>query len=246
MINQAAKVGSERRQGAAPRAWRMLAAVGGCGVLMLAGCGSSSTSSSATTKAGVATQCNPGAGLTKTATTAKYKMVLDVNPSEAMYTSAQVAAQHPTTGEVMLRGQMANMSGAAHSSSTMMGTTTTMGGGSPTSMPPSMPTSTMPMGATTDMGMNGSADANTRHLEVHICSASTGQVVQDAQPTIALVDHTSAGMVDNVSVAVMEGISSGVKDLHYGNNVTMPAGHAYTVTVHLNGDTATFNFTGPS
>ncbi len=154
-----------------------------------------------------------------TATSPKYKMVLDVNPTEAMYTAAQVAAQHPTSGEMMLRGQMTNMSGAGGSASTMMGSTSEM---------------------------NGSGGANARHLEVHICSVSTGHVVQDAQPTITLVDHSSAGMVDKVSVAVMEGIGSGVKDLHYGNNVTMSAGHAYTVTVHLNGDTTTFNFTGPS
>ena len=88
--------------------------------------------------------------------------------------------------------------------------------------------------------------ADVRHLEVHICSRSTGKVVQNAQPTITVVDHTSNGMADHVSVAEMQGIDAGVADLHYGNNITMPAMHRYTVTVTLNGEQAMFNFTRPS
>jgi hypothetical protein len=148
-------------------------------------------------------------------------MVLDVNPSEQMYTQAQVAAQHPMTGEVMLRGQMTDMSGTGSggsSTTTMMGATSTMTGA----------TSTMPMGQTTVPAMD---QAGIRHLEVHICSASTGLVVQDARPTITVVDHAKGGMTDKVPVAVMQGIGAGVADLHYGNNVTLPAGHRYTVTV---------------
>jgi hypothetical protein len=177
----------------ATRARWTIAAAGGLAALAFAGCGSTAS----TSKTGAATQCRHGTGLTRTVTTANYTMVLDVNPSEAMYTSAQVAAQHPKTGEVMLRGQMTE-------ASTMMGTTTTMGGGSPSTP---MTTSTMPMGQTTVPGMS---QANVRHLEVHICSASSGQVVQNARPTITVIDHSSGGMTDRVSVAVMEGIGSGV------------------------------------
>ena len=38
--------------------------------------------------------------------TATYQVTLNVGPSEAMYTQAQVKAQHPTTGEVMVGGAM--------------------------------------------------------------------------------------------------------------------------------------------
>ena len=181
-------------------------------------------------------------------------MVLDANASEAMYTQAQVAAQHPKTGEVMLRGQMNTMGGSGASNSTpttMMGTATTMAATPMTTAPmgnSSMnTTTTSAMGNTSDTQMaTGMGGADVRHLEVHICSRSTGKVVQNAQPTITVVDHTSNDMADHVSVAEMEGIDAGVADLHYGNNVTMPAMHRYTVTVTLNGEQAVFNFTRPS
>ncbi len=219
-------------------------AFGGLVVLGLAGCGSSAKTStgttSAPTSAATASGCTPGPSVTKTVLSAHYTMVLDVNPTETMYTQAQVTAQHPTTGEVMLAGQMNGMPGTGSSSpTTMMGSTSTMGH-SP------MSTSTTAMANTSTTGMGGMGGVNERHLEVHICSRSTGKVVQNAQPTITVVDHTSGGMADHVSVAVMEGIGTGVADLHYGNNITMPAMHQYTVTVALNGEHAVFNLTRTS
>jgi len=181
-------------------------------------------------------------------------MVLDANASEAMYTQAQVAAQHLKTGEVMLRGQMNTMGGSGASnmtSTTMMGTATTMTK-APTATTPmghsSMVTTTTAMGKTsnTQMATPGMGGTDVRHLEVHICSRATGKVVQNAQPAISVVDNTSNGMSDHVPVAEMEGIGAGVADLHYGNDVTMPAMHRYTVTVTLNGEKAVFNFTRPS
>ncbi len=237
-----------------------------CGLLVLAvaACGSSAKTSTgtsptttATTAAPMASQCAPGTGLTKTVTTATYTMVLDANASEAMYTQAQVAAQHPQTGEVMLQGQMNTMGGSGNNASptTMMGTATTMMGTATTTA--HAPMTTTPMGhssmvtTTTAMGKTsntqtatpGMGGAYVRHLEVHICSRTTGKVVQNAQPTITVVDHTSKGMAERVSVAEMEGIGAGVADLHYGNNITMPAMHRYTVTVILNGQKAIFSFT---
>ena len=108
-----------------------------------------------------------------------------------------------------------------------------------------MATSTTATGTTSHTQMGGTAANDVRHLEVHICSRSTGKVVQNAQPAITVVDHAKGGMTDHVSVAVMEGVGAGAADLHYGNEMTMPAGHRYTVNVRLNGDTALFNLTGP-
>ena len=48
--------------------------------------------------------------ITKTATTATYKLTLDVGPLETMYTQAQVDAKHPKTGEVMIDTGMGGMS----------------------------------------------------------------------------------------------------------------------------------------
>ena len=50
--------------------------------------------------------------VTRTATTANYKLTLDVGPTETMYTPAEVKAKHPKTGEVMIGGGSMNMGGS--------------------------------------------------------------------------------------------------------------------------------------
>jgi hypothetical protein len=47
----------------------------------------------------------------KLATTASYNLVAEVGPIPVMYTPAQVASQHPKSGEEMFGGQMAGPSG---------------------------------------------------------------------------------------------------------------------------------------
>ncbi len=84
-----------------------------------------------------------------------------------------------------------------------------------------------------------------RHLEVQICSKATSAVITNANPTITVTDTSAHGMATKVSVAVMEGIGSGAADVHYGNNVNMPAGHRFTVTVTLKGERAVFKVTSP-
>lgn len=91
------------------------------------------------------------------------------------------------------------------------------------------------------MKMGGS----TRHLEVHICLRNTRAVVTNATPRIMLKDDTAKGMPMNVPVAVMQGVRAGAADLHYGNNVPMPGGHRFTVTVTLRGQKAVFHVTSP-
>ena len=85
--------------------------------------------------------------------------------------------------------------------------------------------------------------ASARHLEVHICSKDGGQVVQNASPTITLTDTTANGAPQSVPVAVMQGVGQGASDLHYGNNVSLPAGHSYLVIVSSGADRAGFSFT---
>jgi hypothetical protein len=85
--------------------------------------------------------------------------------------------------------------------------------------------------------------SSVRHLEVHICSKDGSQVVQNATPSITLTDTTANGAPQTVPVAVMQGVGQGAADLHYGNNVSMPAGHTYLVIVSLGADRAGFSFT---
>jgi hypothetical protein len=93
------------------------------------------------------------------------------------------------------------------------------------------------------MGMSMSKGAD--HLEVHVCSKSSGAVVKNAHPSIMLTDLTAKGKPVMVPVAVMYGIQQGPKDLHYGNNVMLKAGHHYSVTVTVSGERAVFKITAP-
>jgi hypothetical protein len=88
-----------------------------------------------------------------------------------------------------------------------------------------------------DMPMGGQ-----KHLEVHICTPS-GAVVMHAHPTIVVDDPKANPPVTKVPIAVMEGIGEGASDLHYGNNVSLTAGHAVTVTVTLAGEKVVFHTT---
>jgi hypothetical protein len=91
------------------------------------------------------------------------------------------------------------------------------------------------------MKMGGS----TRHLEVHICLRKNRAVITNAHPTITLMGPKANAMPMNVPIAVMEGIGAGTADLHYGNNVPMPGGQRFTVTVSLKGQKAVFKVTSP-
>ena len=162
--------------------------------LTVAGCGgSSSTTTVATAAQGPACDTQ---GSSAVAGTATYKMVLVIGPVEQMYAPSDVSANHPSTGEVMLGGAMADASGP-----------------------------------------------NARHLEVHICQAVGGAVVTGANPTIDLADATTGQPAQSVAVAEMQGVASGINDLHYGNNVTIVPGHKYSAAVSLNGENATLTFT---
>ena len=158
-----------------------------------------SLAATAATTAGAATAKSPCSS-GQVIRTKSYVLALTIGPVEKMYTKAQVAAQHPKTGEEMLSGKMTNMGGM----------------------------SGMDMGSSTQ-----------RHLEVHICTPA-GQVVAGAHPTISVDDLTASTMTMKVPIAVMEGVSEGAADLHYGNNVNLMSGHHVKVTVTLNGEKAVF------
>ncbi len=234
----------------------LVVAVAGAGIA-LAACGSSGVKPAAqttTTKLAVNMVCASSAAGAVTQTVGQYTMVTTLGPAEMMYTKQQVAQQHPTSGEEMLRGSMA-MSPAMGSTMTTMGSTmTTMGstattmGSTATTMASGMHSSTT-MGSTmTTMGSTMTTKApamapTTKHLEVHICTTADGKVVTDANPTITLQDTTTKGMATDVPVAVMEGLGMGTNDLHYGNNVSVVPGDKYVVSVTLGGSVGHFDVT---
>jgi hypothetical protein len=93
------------------------------------------------------------------------------------------------------------------------------------------------------MSMAQGPDA--RHLEVHICSRPDSRVVVGATPSITVTDAT-AGTTTAIPVTTMQGVTSGQSDLHYGNNVDLPPGHAFVVHVALRGQQAALPFTQPA
>lgn len=93
--------------------------------------------------------------------------------------------------------------------------------------------------------MTMASGPDARHLEVHICQRANDHVVQGANPVLRLTDNT-AGSSQAVPVSTMEGVGSGPGDFHYGNNVVVVPGHAYTLAVSVGGQRASLAFTEPA
>jgi len=218
----------------------LLVALGSSAVLLVAAaCGSAATPSPGAGSAATATMSmstmaaspmamgtatamamgSPAAGaqVTQTQTVGSFNLTLMVGPQEQMYTQDQAGQQHPTSGEVMVSGSM-TMPGATPMAA--MGAATTPASGM------SMPT----------------GDQNTRHLEVHVADATSGQTIMNATVTIQVIDNTANGMATDVPIATMYGVTAGTTDFHYGNNVEMPVNRDYTVKVTVNGQAVTFTF----
>lgn len=85
-----------------------------------------------------------------------------------------------------------------------------------------------------------SVSPDWHHLEVHIFDKKTGNVVKTANPLLT-VKNDATGQTQQVPIVVMQGIVEGPSDYHYGNNVDLPKG-AYTVTVVIGSETASFDF----
>jgi hypothetical protein len=139
--------------------------------------------------------------------TQRYRLVLQIGPTETMYTAAEAKAKHPTSGEIMQSGKMTGgMPGMGHAMADM------------TPMP------------------------DLRHVELHVYARDTSKPVSDARVAITLMGADRKRRA--VSIARMYGVEEGLGDVHYGNNMALPAG-AYTVDATVNGEHARFCLTVP-
>jgi len=77
------------------------------------------------------------------------------------------------------------------------------------------------------------------HVEVHIYTKRTGQVVTHARVTISMRD-AAKHMTIMLPIMTMVGMHAAMSDYHYGNNVYAGPGR-YTVKVTVNGTAATFS-----
>lgn len=78
-----------------------------------------------------------------------------------------------------------------------------------------------------------------RHLEVHFTSTASGQPVTDMVPAVSITSEPGGSTRTLDNVMAMYDVATGMSDLHFGQNVYLPDG-TYTITVTLNGETATF------
>jgi hypothetical protein len=104
---------------------------------------------------------NPAGTLIQVGSTTSYNLSVVIGSIQAMFTPAQVASQHPKTGEVMFSGQM--------------------------TMPPGMDPSTVDMGNMPSMNI----PPEWRHLEAHIYDKKTGDVVKTLTPVITLTNKST-------------------------------------------------------
>lgn len=108
----------------------------------------------------------------KVASTSTYNLVAEVGPIQAMYTPAQVTAQHPRSGEEMFSGQMV--------------------------MPPGMDASHLDMGNMAGMNI----PPEWHHLEVHIFDRKTGNVVKTISPVITVTNNSTGNVQHVPDVAM--------------------------------------------
>ena len=82
-----------------------------------------------------------------------------------------------------------------------------------------------------------------RHVELHAYSLKTGRIVTDASVAIVLMGADKKRHA--VPIARMYGVTEGLADLHYGNNMMVSPG-TYAVDATVNGEIAHFSVTIPA
>lgn len=89
-----------------------------------------------------------------------------------------------------------------------------------------------------EMAMEMSGMETTQHLEVFVKNQKSGALVSDQPVTIKITNNVTREETV-MPVAVMYGLSEGVADTHFGNNVMLMPGN-YTIVVAVGSELATF------
>ena len=134
----------------------------------------------------------PFAGFTQMATTPSYVLMVNVLPAEEMFTAARNQREHPTVGELVIRGRP------------------------------------------------GPIRRWSRHVEAHIYSKTTGEVVTDVDPVIEVINRTT-GKVIPIDATLMQDVVIGAIDRHFGTNAVVPPKHDFTVVVSIGDEEASFD-----
>jgi hypothetical protein len=73
---------------------------------------------------------------------------------------------------------------------------------------------------------------DVRHVEAHIYDRTTGKPLADLHPEIVLVNHTT-GVRTEIPPTLMQDVAIGGLDVHYGNNVVIPANSDLSLSVRI-------------
>jgi hypothetical protein len=73
---------------------------------------------------------------------------------------------------------------------------------------------------------------DVRHVEAHIYDRTTGKPLADLHPVIVLVNHTT-GTRTEISPTLMQDVKIGALDVHYGNNVVVPADSDLSLSIKI-------------
>lgn len=82
--------------------------------------------------------------------------------------------------------------------------------------------------------------AQSRHAEAHVYSKETGKPVTDVVPEIEVADQTD-GTTQKPEATLMQDVLIGARDIHFGNNVVIKAGHEFSVTVTIAHEEVSFS-----
>lgn len=141
-------------------------------------------------------------------------------------------------------GQTGVSTATSHSYVVVLVATTQVGPGVATPSASPSPTSGPPAVLSgTEAAVSG---PGATHLELHICTRTTGAVVSGLHPDVTLRNASSGAAPVGLPMAVLQDAGQGVNGIAYGNNVRLEEEQTYTVAVRIDAaDSVILSYTVP-
>lgn len=79
---------------------------------------------------------------------------------------------------------------------------------------------------------------NVRHVEAHVYDRTTGLPLSNVKTTITVVNRTTGDQIELVPT-LMQDVSIGALDIHYGNNIPLAGNSDLSLRITVNGEEVT-------
>ena len=89
-------------------------------------------------------------------------------------------------------------------------------------------------------GHPGPIRRNSRHVEAHLYSRATGEVVTDVRPVLELTDRTR-GRTVSIDATLMQDAIIGARDQHFGTNAVVAPRHRFTLRISIGSEEVTID-----